>query len=146
MITFRRIREGFFTIQVVSVQVNRMKRVYKREGLGSFPISTSVKAGDYIYTSGHAGYRGPEGKELEGIQAQTRQCFKALEEALKAFDAGFEDVVKVNVYLARANDFGEMNEVYGSVFTGDHPARTTVVSGLVSPKMLVEIECVAYKP
>lgn len=126
--------------------MNHMKRVYKREGLGSFPISTSVKAGDYVYTSGHGGYRRPDGEELEGIEAQTRQCFKGLEEALKAFEAGFEDVVKVNVYLARAEDFREMNKVYGSVFTGDHPARTTVVSDLVSPKMLVEIECVAYKP
>ena len=96
-----------------------MKSVYKREGLGSFPISTSVKARDYVYTSGHAGYKGPDGTELKGIQAQTRQCFKALEEALKAFDAGFGDVVKVNVYLARAVDFGGMNEVYGS----DHPHR-----------------------
>jgi len=68
------------------------------------------KAGDYVYTSGHAGYRGPDGEELEGIQTQTRQCFKALEEALKAFDAGFKDVVKVNVYLARAEDFRGMNE------------------------------------
>ena len=126
--------------------MNLMKKVYKRKGLGSFPISTSVKAGDFVYTSGHAGYRGPDGEELESIEAQTRQCFKGLEEALKAFEAGFEDVVKVNVYLARADDFREMNKVYGSVFTGDHPARTTVVSRLVSPKMLVEIECIAHKP
>ena len=55
-------------------------------------------------------------------------------------------MVKVNVYLARAEDFREMNKVYGPVFTGDHPARTTVVSEPVSPKMLVEIECIAHKP
>jgi 2-iminobutanoate/2-iminopropanoate deaminase len=123
-----------------------MKKVYKRKGLGSFPISTSIKTGDFIYTSGHAGHRGPDGEDLEGIEAQTRQCFKRLEDALKAFEASFKDVVKVNVYLTRAEDFRDMNKIYSSIFTEDHPARTTVVSELVSPKMLVEIECVAYKP
>ena len=123
-----------------------LKKVYKRPGLGGFPISTSVKAGDTIYTSGHAGLRDADGNELEGIEAQTQRCFESLGAALAAFGAGFEDVVKVTVFLRDSGDFREMNEVYSSVFTGDHPARTTVVTGLVSPKMLIEIECTAYKP
>lgn len=123
-----------------------MSKVYKRPGLGSFPISTSVKAGDFIYTSGHAGLRDGEGRELEGIEAQTRQCLSGLGEALAAFGAGFEDVVKVTVYLRDPADFKKMNEVYATAFKKDHPARTTAVTGLVNPKMLVEIECIAYKP
>ncbi|MBN2334729.1 RidA family protein [Candidatus Bathyarchaeota archaeon] len=123
-----------------------LKKVYKRPGLGSFPISTSVKAGDIVYTSGHAGLRDADGNELEGIEAQTRRCLESLGEALAAFGAGYEDVVKVTVFLRDAGDFRKMNEVYSSVFKGDHPARTTVVTGLVSPKMLVDIECTAYKP
>ncbi len=55
-------------------------------------------------------------------------------------------MVKVTVFQRDADDFRKMNETYSSVFTGDHPAMTTVVTSLVSPKMLVEIECTAYKP
>jgi 2-iminobutanoate/2-iminopropanoate deaminase len=39
-----------------------------------------------------------------------------------------------------------MNEVYRSYFQKDRPARSTVIAGLVLPNMLVEIECIAYKP
>jgi 2-iminobutanoate/2-iminopropanoate deaminase len=56
------------------------------------------------------------------------------------------DVVKVTVFLRGADDFVKMNEVYQSYFTGDLPARSTVVTGLVIPGMLIEMECVAYCP
>jgi 2-iminobutanoate/2-iminopropanoate deaminase len=39
-----------------------------------------------------------------------------------------------------------MNEVYRTYFVKDLPARSTVVTGLVSPDMIIEIECIAYHP
>jgi reactive intermediate/imine deaminase len=121
-----------------------MKEVYKHPRLGDFPISTSVKAGEYIYTSGHAGLRDEEGNKLVDIKSQTKQCFRNIEHALNAFGVDLKDIVKVTIFLKNAKDIGDMNEVYSSFFEKEHPARTTVVTDLVNTEMLIEIECIAY--
>ena len=56
------------------------------------------------------------------------------------------DVVKVAVFLANVNDFAKMNEVYRSYFPKDRPVRSTIITGLVRPDMLIEMECIAYHP
>jgi 2-iminobutanoate/2-iminopropanoate deaminase len=123
-----------------------MKEIYKHPRLGGFPISTSVKAGNFIYTSGHAGLKDEDGNDLEDIKSQTSQCLRNIEHALDAFETKLEDVIKVTIYLKNSKDFREMNEVYSSFFKKDHPTRTTIVTDLVNPEMLIEIECVAYNP
>lgn len=106
-----------------------------------------VKAGDYIFISGQVGHIDPKtGDEIEGIEAQTKQCIENMREVLRGAGSDLSDVVKVTVFLIRADDFVKMNEVYKSYFTGDLPARSTVVTGLVIPGMLIEMECVAYCP
>ncbi|CAH0441635.1 RidA family protein [Ralstonia pseudosolanacearum] len=57
---------------------------------------------------------------------------------------GWDRVVKVNVFLARREDFTEMNRIYAAhVQPGKYPARTTAVTPLPNPDCLLEIECVA---
>jgi 2-iminobutanoate/2-iminopropanoate deaminase len=58
---------------------------------------------------------------------------------------GFEDVVKTTIFLSDMSLFTEVNEVYGSYFESNFPARETVaVKGL--PKGVnVEISMTAYK-
>jgi 2-iminobutanoate/2-iminopropanoate deaminase len=111
------------------------------------PFSPGVKAGDYIFISGQVGHIDPKtGDEIEGIEAQTRQCIENMREVLRRAGSDLSDVVKVTVFLRGADDFVKMNEVYQSYFTGELPARSTVVTGLVIPAMLIEMECVAYCP
>ncbi len=111
------------------------------------PFTPAIKAGDFIFISGQVGYQDPKtGKEVKGIEAQTRQCLENIKELLETAGANMSDVVKTNVYLLNREDFGKMNEVYKQYFTKDQPTRCTVVPGLVTPGMLVEIECTAYHP
>jgi 2-iminobutanoate/2-iminopropanoate deaminase len=49
----------------------------------------------------------------------------------------------VTVFLRNAQDFSRMNEVYRTFFPEDPPARSTIVTGLALPEILVEIECTA---
>ena len=65
---------------------------------------------------------------------------------LAAAGAGFEDVVKCNVYLRDINDFAAMNEVYATMFQAPYPARTTIQAGALPGGIPVEIECIARKP
>jgi len=54
--------------------------------------------------------------------------------------------VKCSVFLKDAGEFKQMNEVYAEFFPQDRPARTTVEARFHNAEMLVEIDCVAYKP
>ncbi|MBM2825533.1 MAG: putative endoribonuclease [Dehalococcoidales bacterium] len=110
------------------------------------PFSPAIRAGDYIFVSGQVGFIDSGGKEMKGIEAQTRQCLENMKQVLEAASSSLNDVVKVTIFLGHADYFTQMNEVYKSYFSKDYPARSTVITGLVNPSMLVEIECVAYSP
>ena len=108
------------------------------------PYSPAVKAGDYIFVSGQTGFVEPKtGKNLEGIEAQTIQCLNNMESVLKDTGASLSDVVKVTIFLKNEQDFLKVNEIYVTYFVNNKPARSTVITGLLNPKMLVEIECIA---
>jgi 2-iminobutanoate/2-iminopropanoate deaminase len=107
------------------------------------PFSPAIKAGDYIFVSGQVGFIDANGKEVKGIQAQTRQCLENIKQVLKSAGSSLNDVVKTTVFLNNAEHFAQMNEVYQSYFPKDFPARSTVVTSPVMPNMLIEIECIA---
>ena len=110
------------------------------------PFSSAVRAGNYIFVSGNGGFVDKDGRELKGIEAQTGQCLENIKQVLEAAGSSLSDVVKTTIFLANTSDFTQMNEVYQSYFPKDRPARSTVVTGLVRSDMLIEIECIAYKP
>lgn len=113
----------------------------------NLPLSPAIRAGDYIFVSGRSGYKDDEGREVKGIEAQTRQSMERMKQALEMAGSSVDDMVKVTVFLASADDFAQMNEIYQSYFPNkDYPARSTVVVGLLNPAMHIEIECIAYKP
>jgi 2-iminobutanoate/2-iminopropanoate deaminase len=87
-----------------------------------------------------------DGRALKSIEEQTRQTLENLKATLEASGATMEDAVKVTCFLGAQEDFGKMNEVYLSYFTGKLPARSTCITGLAVPGMLLEMECIAYKP
>lgn len=112
-----------------------------------YPFSPAIKAGEYIFVSGQSGFQDRKtGEAIKGIKAQTRQCLENTKQVLEAAGSSLNDVVKVTVFLGDANDFAKMNEVYRSYFPKDQPARSTAITGLVNPNMLIEIDCVAYCP
>ena len=126
--------------------MNVTREVITLPGTRSRPFSSAVRAGDLIFTSGHAGMRDSEGKALKTIEEQTKQTLESLKATLEASGATLDDVVKVTCFLGAQEHFRKMNEVYLSYFTGELPARSTCITGLAVPGMLLEMECVAYRP
>jgi 2-iminobutanoate/2-iminopropanoate deaminase len=107
--------------------------------------STFIKAGDYIFISGQVGFTDMDiGKEIEGIEGQTIHCLHKIESIMYSLGLSMTNLVKVTVFLRNMDDFPKMNEAYQSCFGEKKPARSTIVTDLVNPKMLVEIECIAY--
>lgn len=80
------------------------------------------------------------------IRQQTRITLNNLRIILEACGAALEDVVKCSVFLKDAGEFKQMNEVYAEFFPTNRPARTTVEAKFHNAEMLVEIDCVAYRP
>lgn len=110
------------------------------------PYSPGIRAGDFVYVSGQGPIEPSTGKLIEGdIFAQTCRTLENVKIVLEAAGCTFADVVKSQVHLLRLEDFREMNRAYAQFFPEPYPARTTVQSGLLGG-MLVEIDCVAYKP
>ncbi len=123
-----------------------VKEVIIMPNAAEYPFSSAVRAGDFIFVSGNAGVVDKDGRKIKEIKAQTRQCLENIKQVLEAAGSSLSDVVKVNVFITNADDFAQMGEIYKDYFSKDCPARSTVVTGLVNPDMLIEIECVAYKP
>jgi len=114
--------------------------------LSDRPYSSAVRAGDFVFVSGTVGTVDGKGNPVEGIEDQTRQCLQNVKKALEAAGASLDDTVKVVVFLRRPEDWPRMNEVYREFFRTPLPARTAVVPELIRPEILVEMECIAYKP
>jgi len=108
------------------------------------PYNQAVKAGNFLFISGQVAIN-PANNELisGGIKEEAQQVMKNLEAILSEAKLTFEHVVKTTIFLSDMGFFAEVNEVYGSYFNGDYPARETVaVKGL--PKGVnVEISMMA---
>ncbi|MCL4796060.1 MAG: RidA family protein [Bryobacteraceae bacterium] len=111
------------------------------------PYSPAIRAGDLVFVSGQ-GPIDPVSDQFSygDIQHETRVTLNNVKRILEAAGASLSDVVKVNVYLRHGDHFGAMNEVYREFFGDQRPTRTTVAVAFADPKMLVEIDCIAYKP
>lgn len=110
--------------------------------------SQGWRAGDFIFLPG-TGPVDPATGEIAGdtIEEQTEKTIDNIAAVLEADGASLGDVVKVTAHLSHPGLFGRYNSVYARRFRPPYPVRTTVGSDLgASPGMLIEIDCIAYKP
>lgn len=109
------------------------------------PYSQAVRVGNLIFTAGQIPLDPASGNVVEGdIVAQTRRVMENLSAVLRASGASFAEVVKTTIFLADLGHFSKMNEVYGSYFTSEPPARSTVQVGALPRGVLVEIDMIAH--
>lgn len=110
------------------------------------PYSPVIEAGDFAFVSGQTGFTDINtGEEVSGIENQTRQCLERIKLILQNSGLSMNSVVKTTVFLKDSKDFGVMNETYRQYFTERKPARSTVITNHINPKMLIEIECIACR-
>ena len=108
------------------------------------PYSQAIRAGSLLFVSGQIPIDPATGALVDGdIAAQTHRVFANLRAILQAAGASFDHVVRTTVYLADMNDFGVVNEVYGTYFTQPAPARATVQAARLPKDARVEIDLIA---
>ena len=77
------------------------------------------------------------------LATETRQVMENLKAILTEAGLDFSHVIKTTIFLTDMNRFGEVNEIYGSYFTGDFPARETVQVSALPKFVNVEISMIA---
>lgn len=104
--------------------------------------SRAVRVGPFLSVAGTIAF-GPDG-EVVGpgdMYAQTVQCIKNIEAALKQGGATLADVVRTRMYVTDISRWEEAGRAHGEFFADIRPCATMVeVSRLISPEYLVEVE------
>lgn len=108
------------------------------------PYSQAIQAGNLLFCSGQIPLDPQTGEIVAGdIRSQAEQVMKNISAVLLAAGVGFNDVVKVTIFLVDMKDFGVVNEVYGSYFCDHKPSRSTVAVRELPRGVLLEIEVIA---
>jgi len=132
-----------------TVNNKTMKRIIYTENASKpiGPYSQGVLIDEKtLYVSGCVGIIPSTGEVVTGtVQDETKQVMLNLQSILKAAGMDFKNVVKATIFLTDMNDFSQMNEIYGSFFTGDFPARETVQVSKLPKNVRVEISVIAVK-
>ncbi|MBC7914356.1 MAG: RidA family protein [Pyrinomonadaceae bacterium] len=110
------------------------------------PYNQAILVNDLLFVSGQIALD-PQTNQLilSSIEAESTQVMNNLSAVLAEAGCTFDNVVKSTIFLSDMSLFPIVNQIYGSYFTSDFPARETVaVSGL--PKGVnVEISVIASK-
>jgi 2-iminobutanoate/2-iminopropanoate deaminase len=110
------------------------------------PYSQAIKTGNLLFISGQVAIQKPSGNLIVGnIIEESHQVMKNLSEILSAAGMDFSHVVKSTIFLKDMNNFPNVNEVYGSYFKDQPPARETVEVSRLPKDVNVEISCIAAK-
>ena len=108
-------------------------------------FSSAVRAGDWVVVAGTSAVDGTGAVVGEDdAYAQTREVLRKIAVALAGAGAGPRHVVQSRVHLSRRADWEAVAQAHGEEFGATPPAAAFLVVGLLDPRMLVEIEAVAY--
>lgn len=109
------------------------------------PYSQGIIVGDFVYTSGQIPINPATGVMETDIKVATKQSMENVKAILEAAGTSLENVVKTSIFLKDLNDFAIVNEIYGTYFTENPPARSCVQVAKLPKDAVIEIEAIAAK-
>ena len=109
------------------------------------PYNQAVIAGNFLFASGQIAFNPASGELVNAnIAEEAHQVMNNIASILKEAGAGFNNIVKTTIFLSDMSLFAEVNEIYGSYFTGDYPARETVAVKGLPKNVNIEISVTAF--
>jgi 2-iminobutanoate/2-iminopropanoate deaminase len=110
------------------------------------PYSQAVEAKGFVFVSGQIPLDPKTGAVVAGdIKEQTKRVMENGKAILAAAGCGMAQVVRTTIYLKSIGDFAAVNEVYGSYFPSDPPARATLEVSRLPKDVAVEVDFIAVK-
>lgn len=111
------------------------------------PYSQAIRSGSMLFCAGQIPLDPKSGQIVsEDIAGQTKQVLENISAILQAAGLNFGHVVKTTIFLISMSDFQTVNEIYGSYFRENPPARSTVAVSALPRGAKVEIEVIAMAP
>jgi 2-iminobutanoate/2-iminopropanoate deaminase len=108
------------------------------------PYSQGVTAAGFVFVSGQVGKDPVSGNIVtDTIENETKMVMNNVKGILEQAGSSLDKVVKTTIFLTNLDDFSKVNEVYGSFFKGDYPARETVQVSRLPLNVNVEISVIA---
>ena len=108
------------------------------------PYSQAVIANGFLFASGQVAFNPATGElVLTDIQSETRQVMENIKAILEEAKLSFAHVVKTTIFLSDMQLFAQVNEVYGSYFTAQFPARETVAVKTLPRNVNIEVSITA---
>ena len=110
------------------------------------PYSQAVLVENILYTSGQIAIN-PQTNELEieDIRNETKLVMENLKALLVEAEMDFSHVIKCSIFISDMSNFSQINEVYGTYFSANFPARETVEVACLPKNVNVEISAIAVK-
>jgi 2-iminobutanoate/2-iminopropanoate deaminase len=110
------------------------------------PYNQAVLAGNMLFVSGQIALDPHSGELiLTDITAETTKVLENITAILTEAGLDFSHIVKTSIFLKDMGTFTQVNEIYGSYFTGNYPARETVQVAALPKNVNVEISVIAFK-
>lgn len=108
------------------------------------PYNQAVMMGNTLYISGQIPINPATNQlEMDNIEHETKLVMENIKAVLKEAGMDMSNIVKCSIFLSDMKNFGKMNEVYGSYFTSDFPARECVEVSVLPKNVNVEISAIA---
>ena len=129
-----------------AVTIGHMKKIVSTNEAAAAigPYSQAVRSGSFLFCSGQIPLDPKSGQIVAGdITAQTRRVMDNIAGLLRSQGLTFDHIVKTTIFLTDLGDFQTVNEIYGSYFKQDPPARSTVQVAALPKSANVEIEVIA---
>ena len=110
------------------------------------PYSQAVQAGHMLFVSGQIALDPATGElNTADLESETRQVMENIRAVLAEAGYSFSDVVKTTIFLTDMGLFQRVNEIYGTYFQDNFPARETVAVAGLPKNVSVEISVIAVK-
>jgi 2-iminobutanoate/2-iminopropanoate deaminase len=110
------------------------------------PYSHAVLMNNTLFVSGQIGKDAVSGELINSdVKAESKQVMENIKAILTEAGMDFSHICKTTIFLKDMNDFASVNEIYGSYFTGNYPARETVQVAKLPLDVNVEISIIAMK-
>lgn len=108
------------------------------------PYNQATKANNILFISGQIPADPATGElVMSSIEEETHMVMKNLKAILEEAGLGFDNVLKTSIFISDMDNFSRINEVYGSYFSGEYPARETVQVARLPKDVNVEISAIA---
>ena len=120
--------------------------------LGMYSHGVVAPGGELVVVAGQVGISPNGHVAVDDVVAQTKQALDNVRAVVEAGRSSMRDIIRLQTFLTRAEDIPGFMKARSEVFPryfpdGAYPPNTLlVVSRLVRPELLVEIEAIAVRP